>query len=75
MPVMNTLPTTCWIPGETIRDRHLINIPENASEGLYRISVGWYDLVTMQRLKTSDATPSSDAYFLPGMVKIVSEDE
>jgi len=45
-----TRPTTGWLPGEFIRDRHALVVPETAVPGPYRLRVGWYDTLTGQRL-------------------------
>ncbi|MFP3897029.1 MAG: ArnT family glycosyltransferase, partial [Anaerolineales bacterium] len=45
-------PTTGWIAGEYITDRHTLPLPSDLPEGRYRLAVGLYDLNTKQRLKT-----------------------
>jgi len=50
-----TRPTTGWLPGEFIRDRHALVVPETAVPGPYRLRVGWYDTVTGQRLGEIEA--------------------
>ena len=37
-------PTTLWRPGERLRDDHLLQIPADALQGIYRIVVGMYAL-------------------------------
>jgi hypothetical protein len=37
-------PTTLWRPGERLRDDHLLTLPADAPEGLYRLLVGMYAL-------------------------------
>ncbi len=49
-------PTTRWLPGEVIGDRHTFTIPENAPPGEYQIEAGMYDPRTGERL----AVPGSD---------------
>jgi hypothetical protein len=43
-------PTTGWVPGEYIRDRHALTIPPGAPAPPYTLRLGWYDAVTRQRL-------------------------
>jgi hypothetical protein len=35
-------PTTVWLPGERLRDDHLLRIPPGAPQGVYRIVAGMY---------------------------------
>ena len=37
-------PTTIWQPGERLRDDHLLRIPADAPQGIYRIVAGMYAL-------------------------------
>jgi hypothetical protein len=37
-------PTTVWQPGERLRDDHLLRIPADAPQGVYRIVAGMYAL-------------------------------
>jgi hypothetical protein len=43
-------PTTGWVPGEYIRDRHALTIPPDAVPPPYALRLGWYDPVTRVRL-------------------------
>ena len=49
-----TRPTTGWVPGEYIRDRHTLAVPPDAPFPPYRLRLGWYDAATGTRL--SDTT-------------------
>jgi uncharacterized membrane protein len=42
-PVSGTRPTTGWVPGEFIADRHDISLPADLPVGEYVIEVGLYD--------------------------------
>ena len=42
-PASGTRPTTGWVPGEYILDRHDLTIPADLSSGEYVIEVGMYD--------------------------------
>jgi hypothetical protein len=47
-------PTTTWIPGEIVVDRHVIQIDAAAPPGRYRIEIGLYDGLSGRRLKVRD---------------------
>jgi len=53
MPVRRTLPTTCWVPGEVVRDPYEIEVPEDAPRGDYRLETGLYLWPSGDRLLTS----------------------
>ena len=42
-PASGTRPTTGWVPGEFIRDRHDVSLPADLPPGEYVIEVGMYD--------------------------------
>ena len=37
-------PTSLWLPGERLRDDHVLRIPPDAPSGVYRLLAGMYDL-------------------------------
>jgi hypothetical protein len=45
-----TRPTTGWLPGEYIRDRHTLTLPPEAPPAPYTLRLGWYDPTTGQRV-------------------------
>ena len=47
-------PTTGWLPGEYLADRHTVTLAPDAPAGTYRLAVGLYDPETGERLKTPD---------------------
>ena len=47
-------PTTGWLPGEYLADRHTVTLAPDTPAGTYRLAVGLYDPVTGERLKTPD---------------------
>lgn len=59
-------PTTGWVAGEYIVDRHELSLPVDLPTGHYVLEVGLYDEVTGIRL----ATPESDAVKLATEVTI-----
>jgi hypothetical protein len=50
MPVRNSLPTTCWQPGEFVIDPYDIPLGPDASPDEYTLEVGMYYLPTGERL-------------------------
>jgi hypothetical protein len=50
MPVKNSLPTTCWQPGEFVADSYDIPLDSDTPPGDYTLEVGMYYLPTGERL-------------------------
>ena len=48
-------PTTHWLPGEVVADPRRLVLPADAPPGTYRVLVGLYDPVTMERLPVTTA--------------------
>jgi hypothetical protein len=44
------LPTSSWQPGETLRDRHMLNLPADLPPRAYQLQVGAYYWQTGKRL-------------------------
>jgi hypothetical protein len=61
-PVCGTLPTSEWEPGQYVVDPYRIAISDEAPPGAVPLTVGMYDLATMQRLPVtaSDGAPAGD---------------
>ena len=53
-PGGGTYPTTGWLTGEYLADRHTVTLAPDTPAGTYRLAVGLYDPVTGERLKTPD---------------------
>jgi hypothetical protein len=51
VPVGGMYPTSAWLPGQLVEDRHVIQVDPNAPPGSYRVLVGWYDPDTLERLE------------------------
>ena len=49
-PLQGRLATSVWREGELFGDRHALLLPATLPSGSYRLGVGMYSLVTMQRL-------------------------
>ena len=45
-----SIPTTTWLPGETLRDRHTLTLPPTLPPGPYTLRVGVYYWQTLERL-------------------------
>jgi hypothetical protein len=71
MPLQNSLPTTCWRPGEFIADPYAIVVPPDAAPGEYTIRVGMYDLTTGERLTVTGPTEHPADQIILGPVQIV----
>jgi len=54
LPGSGTLPTTSWLTGEYVRDRHEIAIKPEAPPGEYLIEVGLYEATSGARLPLLD---------------------
>jgi len=50
VPAGGTRPTTGWLPGEVIVDRHDLRVPPGALPGTYILEIGLYDPLTGERL-------------------------
>ena len=53
-PGAGVYPTTGWLPGEYLADRHTVTLAPDAPAGTYRLAVGLYDPATKKRLKMPD---------------------
>ena len=49
-PGAGTLPTTSWVTGEVVDDRHSLTLPPDLAAGSYDLRVGLYDPLTGRRL-------------------------
>jgi hypothetical protein len=71
MPVRGTLPTTCWVEGETIPDSHKIPVSADAPPGRYWLEVGLYWLRTGERLPVSGPDAALPDRILLGPVEVL----
>ncbi len=69
-PLQGTLPTSQWIPGQTITDPYLIWLDGDLPPGQYRLIVGWYLLADLHRLPVLDENgqPIDNKLLVPGLV-------
>ena len=63
---MRTIRSSTWQTGQTIQDHHRLTVPENAPSGIYRIEIGLYDPLTMDRLKVN----LEDAGVVIGLLRV-----
>ncbi len=68
-------PTTGWIAGEYITDRHTVPLPADLSEGRYRVAVGLYDLTTNRRVKTAGDDQPHDHIILDTPLRAINGPE
>jgi hypothetical protein len=75
-PAYGTAPTSQWIAGDHLVDRHILIIDDQAPPGEYRLEVGMYDAATGQRLPVSrpDGDALGDHLLLDTTVTVVSVD-
>ncbi len=74
IPMNWTLPTTCWRPGQTLRDPHSIRVDPNAKPGAYLALVGLYEETTNERAYVHTAQRAKDfAVELPVTIRIVEK--
>ncbi|MCB8928257.1 MAG: DUF2723 domain-containing protein [Ardenticatenaceae bacterium] len=69
-PVQGTYPTSQWTPGETVVDRHQVQLAGELPPGPYRVQVGFYLLQTLRRLSVLDGTGTAvdDKLLLTGFM-------
>lgn len=54
-PGSGAFPTTGWVPGERIQDRHIITLPSSLAIGSYFVAIGLYDQSDGSRLPIAGA--------------------
>ncbi len=59
IPAGWTRPTTGWLPGEYVLDRHVLNVPPDAQAGTYTLAAGLYDATGARLIRAagSDTVP------------------
>jgi hypothetical protein len=69
-PVGSYTPTSRWLPGEWVTDRHVLHLSSTIAPGHYRLWAGMYDYATGKRLPISGQTPHQDRRLLLGTITI-----
>lgn len=54
-PAEGTAPTSSWLKGFPVEDKHVIEVPGNAPSGRYRLEVGMYREGSLARLPVEDS--------------------
>ena len=72
-PANWTLPTTCWLPGQVIHDRHIFTVAGDAQPGEYYVLIGLYDELTGERAFVHTAQVAvANAVALPSRFVVAS---
>jgi len=53
VPMRGMYPTSAWLPGQLIEDKHLVQVSPDVPPGSYRVLVGLYDPATLERLEAA----------------------
>lgn len=61
-PCGGECPTFSWMAGEVLVDKHMLTVDPAAEDGPYRLGVGMYDLLSLERLPVPQA--EDDVIFL-----------
>jgi len=48
---LGTVPTSLWLPGVSVLDRHVVALPTDLPAGQYSLLIGWYDPDSGERLR------------------------
>ncbi len=62
-PLAGWYPTSWWLSGEIVPDRHTLTMPTTLAPGTYQLVVGWYDPLTNTRL--GEELPLGNVEMLP----------
>lgn len=63
-------PTTSWMPGETLRDRHVLQLPPDLAPDRDTFQIGVYDWQTMERLPIVENNVPVNNYVELGSIEI-----
>lgn len=71
-PGAGAYPTSSWLPGEYLADRHVLTVPEDARPGPASLVIGLYDPHSQQRVSWVDAEGQlvGDQLPLPALVEV-----
>ncbi len=65
-----TIPTGSWLPGETVLDRHTIELPADLPPGTYTLNAGIYYWETLERLPVLENGAPVDNFVTLGSVEL-----
>ena len=60
-PIGGSFPTSQWLCGDIIWDRHTLNLPTTAAPGQYYLVVGLYRHATLKRLEAQTSAGRADS--------------
>jgi hypothetical protein len=69
-PGAGTLPTLLWVPGETVADRVVLQVPGGLAPGDYRVEVGMYRAADLARCLTLDGEGRPIPSVILGTVRV-----
>jgi hypothetical protein len=64
-PFRGLHPTDHWLPGEQLSEVRQLQVPADTGPGRYRLEVGWYDPVTLERLPLLDGGDALTLAYIP----------
>lgn len=71
-PAGGFTPTTRWLAGEIIPDRHTLHLPAEIAPGRYPLYAGMYELGPLRNLEIiSSARPAADGRVLLGYLEVI----
>ncbi len=66
-------PTTRWLPGELVPDKHHVSLPDDLAPGRYRLWATMYEYETVRNLPVISAeAPAADDRVLLGEIQVVA---
>ena len=63
-PLNSLYPTTDWLPGPVLPDRHILHLPGDLETGRFRVVVGLYDAYSEDRLPLTGDHAGTDSLVL-----------
>lgn len=72
-PLGNLMPTTVWVPGKVLTDRHGVLLPQDLPAGDYALVAGLYHLITAERMPVVVGEGPSGDHLSLGSVTVLSD--
>ena len=69
-PAGGARPTTGWLAGEVVTDRHALTLKPDTPAGEYVLEIGLYDPMTERRLSSGGDGQAADHIILPTRVRV-----
>ena len=70
-PLEGQYPTSHWLAGSVIRDRHIVGLPPDIPPGEYEVEIGFYSLASGERLMVTQPGGAQDTRILLSPVHVV----